>query len=258
MGLQKKKEFIPVQTIAASHADRSANLSERAYQQIRAEILFYQLRPGSRVSEASLVTRFSLRQAAVRSALLRLMQEGLIDRTDERSPRVAPLTLKDVRDIYGLRKLLEPRAVEMTADLGLPASDLDRLRKISQSHYELRSHNELVKFLRANHDFNLRVASACGNARLAETIGHLQDLTLRILYVGIRSLNVSQWFQATHLKIVEALESGDGARAAELWTTDLQYGERLISDALIKLPELSQVNLAGASLTRPYAVPARN
>ncbi len=106
MGLQKKKDYIPVQAIAATHADRTANLSERAYQQIRSEILFYQLRPGSRVSEASLVTRFNLRQAAVRSALLRLMQEGLIDRTDERSPRVAPLTLKDVRDIYGLRKII--------------------------------------------------------------------------------------------------------------------------------------------------------
>jgi DNA-binding GntR family transcriptional regulator len=114
-----------------------------------------------------------------------------------------------------------------------------------------------VKFLSANRDFNMRVASACGNERLTATIAHLQDLTVRILYVGIRSLNVSQWFQATHLQIVEAIETRDGPRAAELWTTDLHYGERLISEALIKLPELSQVNLAGASLARPYAVPAR-
>jgi len=264
MGLQKKNEFSPGVPFAASaqaestlHADRGANLSERAYQQIRSEILFYQLPPGCRVSEASLVTRFNFRQAAVRSALLRLVQEGLIDRTDERSPRVAALTLKDVRDVYGLRKLLEPRAAELAAGLGIGAADVDRLRKISQSHYELRSHGELVKFLRANREFNMRVASASGNARLTETIAHLQDLTLRILYVGIRSLNVSQWFQATHFQIVEALEAGDGKRAAELWTTDLHYGERLISDALITLPELSQVNLAGASLARPYAVPKR-
>lgn len=264
MGLQKKKEYSPavtagnsIQADGTSHADRSANLSECAYQKIRAEILFYQLPPGCRVSEASLVTRFNLRQAAVRSALLRLVQEGLVDRTDERSPRVAPLTLKDVRDIYGLRKLLEPRAAELAAGLGINTVDVDRLRKISQSHYELRNHSELVKFLRANREFNMRVVSASGNARLTESIAHLQDLTLRILYVGIRSLNVSQWFQATHLQIVEALEAGDGRRAAELWTTDLHYGERLISDALITLPELSQVNLAGASLARPYAVPTR-
>src|SRR5438045_9535319 len=103
----------------------------------------------------------------------------------------------------------------------------------------------------------MRGGSAAGNARLTEAIAHLQDLTLRILYVGIRSLNVSQWFQATHLQIVEALEAGDGQRVAQLWTTDLLYGERLISEALITLPELSHVNLAGASLARPYAVSKR-
>ncbi len=264
MGLHKKNEFAPATTFVksiqsddAAHTDRGANLSERAYQQIRSEILFYQLPPGCRVSETSLTTRFNLRQAAVRSALLRLMQEGLIDRTDERSPRVAPLTLKDVRDVYGLRKLLEPRAAELAAELGIATADVARLRQISESHYELRSHGELVKFLHANREFNMRVASACGNARLTETIAHLQDLTLRILYVGIRSLNVSQWFQATHMQLVDALEAGDGKRTAELWTTDLHYGERLISDALITLPELSQVNLAGASLARPHAVPKR-
>jgi DNA-binding GntR family transcriptional regulator len=262
MGLYKKNELGPAATFVKSiqphdpsHTDRSANLSEQAYQQIRSEILFYQLPPGCRVSEASLTTRFSLRQAAVRTALLRLMQEGLVDRTDERSPRVAPLTLKDVRDIYGLRKLLEPRAAELAAGLGIGPEDVVRLRHISQSHYELRSHGELVKFLRANREFNMSVASACGNARLTETIAHLQDLTLRILYVGIRSLNVSQWFQATHMRIVDALEAGDGKCTSELWTTDLHYGERLISEALITLPELSQVNLAGASLARPRAVP---
>jgi DNA-binding GntR family transcriptional regulator len=246
-----------IQLDGSSSSDRSISLSERAYQQIRAEILFYQLPPGSRVSEAYLTARFNLRQAAVRSALLRLVQEGLIDRTDERSPRIAPLTLKDVRDIYGLRVLLEPRAAELAAGFGIAKTVCERLREISQSRYELTSHGQLVEFLRANREFNMRVASASGNARLAGTIAHLQDLTLRVLYVGIRSLNVSQWFQSTHLKIVEALESRDGKSAAELWTTDLRYGERLISDALMTLPEVSQVNLAGASLARPYALTKR-
>ena len=96
----------------------------------------------------------------MRSALLRLVQEGLVDRTDERSPRVAPLTLKDVRDIYGLRMLLEPRAAELAAGSGIGGRRLERLREISQSQYELRSHGELVVFLRANREFNMRVAAA--------------------------------------------------------------------------------------------------
>jgi DNA-binding GntR family transcriptional regulator len=227
----------------ASRTVGAGSLGERAYQQIRTEILFYQLPPGSRVSETSLTQRFNLRQAAVRSALQRLMQEGLVDKADERNLRVAPLTLKDVQDIYGLRMILEPKAAEMAAASGLTPADLDRLRKISQSSYELASHAQLVEFISANRAFNLTIASAAGNSRLLATITGLQDLTLRVLYVGIRSLNVSAWFQSVHAQIVEALAARDGARASELWITDLRYGVRLISDALMTLPELSHVNL---------------
>lgn len=228
--------------------ERSGSLGEQAYQRIRTEILFYQLPPGIKVSEAALTKRFNLRQAAVRSALLRLMQEGLVDKADERSLRVAPLTLKDVQDIYGLRMILEPRAAELAAAVGLPAADLERLRRISQSSYDLTSHAQLVEFLSANRDFNLTIASAAGNSRLVAAISGLQDLTLRVLYVGIRSLNVSEWFQSVHSQIVDALAARDGALVSELWITDLRYAARIISDALMTLPEVSGVNLGGVPL----------
>ena len=228
--------------------EQTGNLSEQAYQRIRAEILFFQLAPGSRISEASLTERFGLRLAAVRSALVRLGQEGLIEKTDERTARVAPLTLKDVRDVYGLRLMLEPRAAALAAQGAVPPAVLQRLRVLAESRYEFTGHRELVEFLKANREFNLLIAEHAGNARLAAVLTHLQDLTLRILYVGIRSLNVSEWFHTTHVQITEAISARDAARAAQLWETDLRYGERLISDALVTLPELSRVNLGGASL----------
>jgi DNA-binding GntR family transcriptional regulator len=231
-------------------AEVAGNMGEQAYQQIRTEILFYQLPPGSRISEALLTQRFGLRQAAVRSALQRLMQEGLVDKADERTLRVAPLTLKDVQDIYALRIIVEPRAAELAASAGLPTPALERLRNISQSSYKLTSHAQLVKFLSANREFNLIVASAAGNARLLAAISGLQDLTLRVLYLGIRSLNVSEWFQSMHAQIVDAVAARNGALASKLWITDLSYGVRIISEALVRLPEVSSVNLGGVALLK--------
>lgn len=231
-----------------SRTEGTGNLGEKAYQQIRTEILFYQLPPGSRVSEASLTRRFDLRQAAVRSALQRLMQEGLVEKADERNLRIAPLTLRDVQDIYGLRIILEPRAAELAAAAGLAASALERLRSISQSSYELTSHAQLVEFLSANREFNLTIASAAGNSRLLAAVTGLQDLTLRVLYIGIRSLNVSAWFQSMHSQIVDALDARDSALVSKLWVTDLSYGQRIISDALMTLPEVSGVNLGSVAL----------
>src|ERR1700689_350959 len=231
-----------------SRTEGTGNLGEKAYQQIRAEILFYQLPPGSRISEASLTQRFSLRQAAVRSALQRLMQEGLVEKADERSLRVAPLTLKDVQDIYALRIIVEPRAAEIAATAGLPTPALERLRSISQSSYNLTSHAQLVQFLSANREFNLTIASAAGNSRLLATITGLQDLTLRVLFLGIPSLNLSEWFQSMHSQIVDAVAARNGALASKLWITDLSYGVRIICDALVRLPEVSGVNLGGGTL----------
>jgi DNA-binding GntR family transcriptional regulator len=221
--------------------------------------LFYRLRPGARVSESFLTRQYDVRQAAVRSALPRIVQEGLIVKSDERGTCVAPLTLKDVCEIYEMRFLLEPRAAELAAKNGLSSEQLQLLRRVSRTRYEVNSHAQIVQFLRAHRDFNLTVAAAAGNLRLTSTIAHLQDLTLRILYIGSRSLNFSEWFQRTHHEIVDVLAAGDGARARELWTTDLQYGQRIVSDAIVNLPELSEINLgdvyldAGSATTRTSA-----
>jgi DNA-binding GntR family transcriptional regulator len=231
-------------------AKNPALLSEHAYQRIREEILFFRLRPGARASESFLTQQYDLRQAAVRSALPRLIQEGLIIRTDERAAFVAPLTLKDVREIYEMRLLLEPRAAELAAANGLSATQIQLLRRVSQARYDLSNDAEVVQFLRANRDFNLTMTAASGNSRLTATIAHLQDLTLRILYVGSRSVNFSDWFQRTHDEVIDVITAGNGERARELWTADLKYAERVISDAIVKLPEVSHINLGDLYLDR--------
>lgn len=38
------------------------------------------------------------------------------------------------------------------------------------------------------------------------------------------------------------------ALASKLWITDLSYGVRIISDALVMMPEVSSVNLGGVAL----------
>ncbi|MBA3822111.1 MAG: GntR family transcriptional regulator, partial [Deltaproteobacteria bacterium] len=55
----------------------------------------------------ALAARFNLSKAAVRSALARLRAEGLVLAEPRRGHVVAPVTLRDVSDVYELRLLLE-------------------------------------------------------------------------------------------------------------------------------------------------------
>src|SRR4051794_3025310 len=89
-----------------------------------------ELAPGAGVSEARLVNEFGLSKAAVRAALARLRAENLVVAEPRRAHVVAPLTLRDVLEIYDLRLLLEPPGAE-AATGRIERDELARLRKLA-------------------------------------------------------------------------------------------------------------------------------
>src|SRR6185503_17212063 len=87
-------------------ADPSSGVE--AHLRLRRAIVRLELPPSTPVSEASLTERFGLSRAAVRAALARLRAEGLVLAEPRRGHVIAPLTLRDVREVYDLRLLVEP------------------------------------------------------------------------------------------------------------------------------------------------------
>src|ERR1700689_1863046 len=108
----------------------SLPLMEKAYELIRLDILTFRLKPGEKTSERLLANRYGLGMSPIRAALPRLVQEGLVEKTAERGTFIAPLTLRDVRETYQMRYLLEPVAAELAADRGMDPARLDRLKKV--------------------------------------------------------------------------------------------------------------------------------
>ena len=158
--------------------------NERAYELIRLDVLTFRLKPGEKTSERALEARYGLGVASIRAALPRLVQEGLVEKTTERGTFIAPLTLRGVRDTYQMRYLLEPAAAELAAERGMDPARLDQLRRVCESSWAPGDDDAIIHILLANRDFNLAIAEATGNALLARTIRHLQNLSLRILFLG--------------------------------------------------------------------------
>ncbi|MEU6662115.1 GntR family transcriptional regulator [Streptomyces sp. NPDC046821] len=86
-------------------------LAELALGRVRHEILMCRLAPGQRITERGLAAEFGLGLSAVRDALTRLDQEGLILTLPRKGYRVAPLTLKLVDDLFGYWVLLGPEII---------------------------------------------------------------------------------------------------------------------------------------------------
>jgi DNA-binding GntR family transcriptional regulator len=228
----------------------SLPLNERVYELIRLDVLTFRLKPGEKTSERALEARYGLGMASIRAALPRLVQEGLVEKTSERGTIIAPLTLRAVRDTYQMRYLLEPAAAEFAAERGMDPTPLDQLRRVCESDWAPGDDDAVIHVLLANRDFNLAIAEASGNAMLAKTIRHLQNLSLRILFLATTRQDAPDFWRTGPEKIRDAIVTRNGALARQLYAADLAAGERLALQVIMSLPALEGVNLADLNTAR--------
>jgi DNA-binding GntR family transcriptional regulator len=87
--------------------DSSPNLTQSAYEGLRADLLACRIKPGSRLKIQELCVHFSVSLGAVREALSRLTSEGLVVAEPQRGFRAAPISEAELRDLTMVRIEIE-------------------------------------------------------------------------------------------------------------------------------------------------------
>jgi DNA-binding GntR family transcriptional regulator len=207
-----------------------------------------ELEPGRQVTEAELAERFGAGRAAVRTSLNRLYQERLVSVVPRQGYVVAPVTLKHVRDLAGVRRLLEPPAARMAAG----RVDVVLLRRLDERYRGVTNNagdpDPIGRLMQANAEFHLAVARSSGNQRLVATIADLLEAMERQFHLGFklqqRSDPTGDLLEHHHAELIDALAAGDGERAAELMADQIAHSERVIVGYLMASSVLESVNLA--------------
>ncbi len=88
------------------------SLSEIAYKEIKEKILNGIYRPGLVLNEGELADILEMSRQPVRIAIHRLYEDGWLVGNSRRRIRVKAICEDDVREIYGIRKLLEIQALK--------------------------------------------------------------------------------------------------------------------------------------------------
>jgi DNA-binding GntR family transcriptional regulator len=204
-----------------------------AHERLRKAVIRLELAPGSPVSEAQLVARYGFSKAAVRSALARLRAEGLVLAEPRRGHVVAPLTLRDVREIYDLRLMLEPPAAAAAATR-IEADELARLRTLSEPVLDRDDAASIERFMDANRAVHVSIAIAAGNRRAAVIIARLLDDSERARLLALRAGAGGRGLRARaeHQALLDALQAGDGEQAGLLMADAIRAFRNELQDAL--------------------------
>ncbi len=137
---------------------------------LRAAIVSGKLKPGEKLIERELCEMLGVSRPSLREALRKLEAEKLIVIVPHRGPEVAAMSVKEARDLYALRRLLESYAAHEFARL---ASDeqIKSLGKVVKRLREASNKKLRSGVLQAKADFYDVLLTGSGNALVSEILG---------------------------------------------------------------------------------------
>lgn len=179
---------------------------------IRAAIVEGDFAPRQRLVEADLSEQFGASRAAVRTALVQLTSEGLVERVQNRGARVRAVSRAEAIEITEVRMAVEGLCAAKAA-ARLTDVDRDQLRGIGTAMRAAVAAGDLLGYSELNKQLHALVRALGGQATARAVLERLRGQNVRhqfrlAVQPGRPAVSLPQ-----HLEIIEALCAGDPERA---------------------------------------------
>jgi DNA-binding GntR family transcriptional regulator len=180
-------------------------LSAKIYQQLRQDIITGALKPEVALTEAALCHRYGASRTPVREACARLQRERWLRAIPYKGYLVAPVTLKDVQEIYHLRLILESEAAEAAAN-HIDPNDLQRIGELVKIKYTPGDAASHAQFIQADTEIHLLIAKATHNERLYQIVKELLFERERLLYLILYRGEHGPLVSSEHKELYQAIK----------------------------------------------------
>jgi DNA-binding GntR family transcriptional regulator len=182
------------------------------YLRLRGAILRGDLAPNQRLVEADMSSAFEMPRAAVRTALVRLEHEGLIEREPHRGARVRLVSEQEAVEILEARAALEGLAASQAARNITPAG-ADELRGVLERQGEALASEDLMRASDVNAQLHAKIVELSGHATAQRLIRALNSQMVRFQFRTILIPGRPSQSHGEHRAIVEAVVAGDAKKA---------------------------------------------
>ena len=147
-------------------------------QRLKDAILNGEFAPHQRLIEADLSERYDASRASVRTALLNLTSEGLVERVPNRGARVRAISVDEAVEIVEVRIGLETLCARKAAE-NITEPDADQLRQLrADIEGAVRSGN-LVEYARLNQDLDRRIRELSHHTTATQLLERLRAQSAR-------------------------------------------------------------------------------
>ena len=174
----------------------------------------HRLQPGAKLREDEVCDIFGVSRTLVRQALRAMEFEGLLTIEKNKGAFVSKPTLKEAREVFQARALLEPTTARAAAERAQPADIALLERHIAEEHAAL-DRDEAGLALKLSGQFHLEIARMADQGTIEQFLRQLMSRSSLVIALYWRRRNALCESHAHHA-LVDALRQHDGDRAEEL------------------------------------------
>jgi DNA-binding GntR family transcriptional regulator len=238
---------------AAVTRDGGVNLTQSAYERLRADILSCRVAPGSKLKIQDLCTRHAVSLGAIREALSRLTSEGLVIAEPQRGFRAAPISPADLKDLTRVRIEIDSLCLRKAVELG----DVDWEARLVAAFHRLSRTPERAagdptrsseEWAEAHSAFHTALVEGCGSPWLMRLHKQLYDQSERYRRLSVSVAPRRRNIGDEHQKILDAVLARDAEKAVRLLAGHLGATTEILLDA--DLEELPQRRRVAAGRTK--------
>lgn len=181
---------------------------------LRRAILAHRLGPGAKLVEDEVGEIFGVGRTIVRTALQSLAHEGLVTIIRNRGAFVADPGIREAREVFEARALLEPRIARWAAERANRA-DIERLKGHIDAEHVALLQGDLGQVVYLSGIFHIEVANIADQLTISALISSLVSRSSLIVALYWRRPQALCESHAHHA-LIDAIATSDGAKAEDL------------------------------------------
>jgi GntR family transcriptional regulator, rspAB operon transcriptional repressor len=204
-------------------------VNEQVHEAIEEAIVRCELGPGAVLGDRQLAEVLGVSRTPVRDALHRLESSGLVERRGRAGWMVSSFALRDVRELFELRRVFEPLGLERLSETWEEAV-VEELSRSFEKFPERLTEDLLPDYLNVDRRFHKRIVECGQNGRVVSFYGTVEKQIDRIRHY--LSYNYEGRVEASlkeHREICAAIAARDLSAAIEVLENHLSNVEALIT-----------------------------
>lgn len=206
IAVERPEQRIDGRLDIALELDRKRPVADQVYDALKQAIVTTRLLPGLSLSENRLCRHLSVSRTPVRTAITRLVEEGLIDVYPQQGSFVAPIRLGGISDSHFVRRSLEAALLRDVAKTWTPAMSAE-VRAIIDSQDAAIMAKDADLFHDEDERFHRSFSVFAGREGVWSTVLVVRARLRRFMRLFGRSERLPE-VVAEHRAIVDALDAG--------------------------------------------------